>query len=153
VGHREFQRLIVAVAEMVEDAETEAGRRVHGMTATFHQMGLEVLADGVAPTMAPEGVHRDGADYIVSALVMERDDVEGGTSTVLSPDKAKTLLTVTLAPGQGIFQADALRSLPESQQLWHNVTPVTLRDSDDDQRGSRNIFGFDVVLYRPQQPI
>ncbi|MDO8622037.1 MAG: 2OG-Fe dioxygenase family protein [bacterium] len=148
VGHREFQRLIVAVAEMVEDAETEAGRRVHGMTATFHQMGLEVLADGVAPTMAPEGVHRDGADYIVSALVMERDDVEGGTSTVLSPDKAKTLLTVTLAPGQGIFQADALRSLPEAEQLWHNVTPVTLRDSDDDQRGSRNIFGFDVVLYR-----
>lgn len=153
VRHREFQRLIVAVAEMVEDAETEAGRRVHGMTLTFHQMGLEALADGVSPTMAPEGIHRDGADYIVSALVVERDDVEGGQSIILCPDKKRQLLTVTLAPGQGLFQADTLYTLPSEQQLWHNVTPVELRDSDGDQRGSRNIFGFDAVLHRPQRAV
>lgn len=150
IQHREFQRLIVAVAEMVEDAETEAGRRVHAMTLTFHQMGLEVFADGVAPTMAPEGIHRDGADYIVSALVIERDDVEGGESIILGPDKEHQLLTVTLAPGQGLFQADALYALSPDQQLWHNVTPVTLHDSDADHRGSRNIFGFDVVLAREE---
>lgn len=148
VRHREFQRLIIAVAEMVEDAETEAGRRVHAMTTTFHQMGLEVFADGVAPTMAPEGIHRDGADYIVSALVMERDDVEGGRSIIYCPDKATRLLEVTLAPGQGLFQADTLATLPPAQRLWHDVTPVTLHDSDADHRGSRNIFGFDVVLKR-----
>ena len=153
VRHREFQRLLVAVAEMVEDAETEAGRLVSGLTLTFHQMGLEALADGVAPTMAPEGIHRDGADYIVSALVVERDDVEGGESVILCPDKVRKLLTVTLAPGQGLFQADTLYTLLPDQQLWHNVSPVELRDSDGDERGSRNIFGFDVVLHRPQQAV
>lgn len=153
VTHREFQRLLIALAEMVEDAETEAGRRVHGMTVTFHQMGLEALADGATPTNAPEGIHRDGADYIVSALVVERDDVEGGTSIILSPDRAQTLLTVTLEPGQGIFQADAHYAIPEVRQLWHAVTPVQLHDTDGDRRGSRNVFGFDVMLHRPQRPV
>ncbi|MDO8598729.1 MAG: 2OG-Fe dioxygenase family protein, partial [bacterium] len=109
--------------------------------------------DGVTPTNAPEGIHRDGADYIVSALVMERDDVDGGMSIVYDPAKDRKLLEMTLTPGQGLFQADQLYTLPAEQWLWHNVTPVTLHDTDGDRRGSRNIFGFDVVLHRPQRAV
>jgi len=72
---------------------------------------------------------------------------------VLSPDRKETLLTVTLASGQGIFQADAHYAIPEGQQLWHTVTPVQLHDTDGDRRGSRNVFGFDVMLHLPQQPV
>ena len=123
VRHPLFQDLIVAVAEMVEDAERAGRRTVEEMTLTFHQMGL-ITFQGEASTNAPEGIHRDGADYIVSALAVERDDVTGGESIALAPDKERPLLRVTLAPGQGIFQADMLATISEEDHLWHNVTPV-----------------------------
>lgn len=153
VRHPLFQDLIVAVAEMVEDAEASAGRTLADatLTLTFHQMGLITFA-GEASTNAPEGIHRDGADYIVSALVVERDDVVGGESFVLAPDRETPLLRVTLGPGQGLFQADTRRDLREDQQLWHNVTPVELHDTDGDGKGQRNIFGFDIKVERPYTP-
>lgn len=151
VRHQLFQDLIIAVAEMVEDAERAGERTVEEMTITFHQMGLITFA-GEESTNAPEGIHRDGADYIVSALVVERDDVTGGESIVLAPDKERALLRVTLAPGQGLFQADTRLDLREDQQLWHNVTPVQLRDTDGDGKGTRNIFGFDIKVARPYLP-
>ena len=137
VAHPEFQRLLVGVAEMTEDAEVGAGRTIDTLSLTFHEMGLVARPDA-ARTNAPEGRHQDGADYIVSALVVERSNVEGGTSVVT--DEAGTrLLEITLQPGQGIFQADA------GSPLWHDVTPVrVVRDG----QGVRNVLGFDVQVHR-----
>ncbi|MBI4143007.1 2OG-Fe dioxygenase family protein [Candidatus Uhrbacteria bacterium] len=147
IRHSEFQALLVSVAVMVEEAEATAGRTTDAMTLTFHQMSLLVY-DGALPTNAPEGVHRDGADYIVSALVIEREDVEGGESHVLSPTRDRPYLTITLQPGQGLFQADMHHALPPEQQLWHDVTPIRLRDTNGDGEGYRNIFGFDIAIAR-----
>lgn len=145
--HPLFTRLILAVAEMVEDAEIDCHRSVTGMSLTFHQMG-QVTHDGEPSEMAPEGIHRDGADYIVSALVLERDDVVGGRSRIILGKSERTLLDIELQAGQGLFQADSHLDLRDEEQLWHGVSPVYLRDTDDDGRGERNIFGFDVVLHR-----
>ncbi len=130
---------------MVEDAEAAAGRTVQEMTLTFHEMGLYVYGEA-APSNAPEGIHQDGADYIVSALVLEREDVVGGESVVLAPDKKSEYLRVALAPGQGIFHADAHRGLRPDQQPWHGITPIRLHDTNGDGEGFRNIFGFDITL-------
>ena len=137
VEHIGFQRLLIAVAEMVEDAEAQFDQEPRILKLTFHQMGL-VARPEEEVTNAPEGRHKDGADYIVSALVMERRNVAGGVSVVTSDDPTKVLLEHELQPGEGIFQADM------NSQLWHDVTPVRLRDPE--VNGARNIFGFDVEV-------
>jgi hypothetical protein len=140
VEHVEFQRLVIAVAEMTEDAEVEAGRHIHDLELTFHQMGLTARA-GVSRSNAPEGIHQDGADYIVSALVIARESVIGGTSIITGSDKTTRYLEATLSPGEGIFQAD------KGSPLWHDVTPITVIEGSRVQ-GIRNIFGFDVNVRR-----
>lgn len=137
--HPDFQVLVLAMAEMVEDAEHDALREVHEMTITFHQMGLVAYPDRVVGN-SPEGLHQDGADYIISALVVDRENMDGGESQVRLGKKGPLVLRHTLHPGEGIFQAD------KGSPLWHLVTPVTVLDPF--VRSVRNIFGFDAVLNR-----
>ena len=136
-----FQRLLVAVAEMVEDAEAEFDLEPGEMELTFHQMSLPARP-GEEVSNAPEGRHKDGADYIVSALVVERSNIAGGVSVVTSDDPQRVLLEHTLQPGEGLFQADV------NSSLWHDVTPARLLDIESSEVGVRNIFGFDIVVTR-----
>jgi hypothetical protein len=94
-----------------------------------------VARPGVSATNSPEGIHQDGADYIVSALVMERAGVTGGESRVYDSDKKTVLLRHTLLPGEGLFQVDA------GSPLWHDVTPVV---AQGDGMGVRSLFGLDI---------
>ena len=141
IEHPEFEKLIVGVARMVEDAEIEANCRPKRMTLTFHKMGLIALP-GTESSNAPEGIHKDGADYIVSALVIERKGIIGGASIIYGPDKTTKLLDVILEPGQGIFQTD------QNSTLWHDVTPIRVEDPTCEDGGVRNIFGFDIEVER-----
>ena len=43
-------------------------------------------------TNAPEGIHQDGADYIVSALVLERKNIKGGKALYTVKTKKPVLL-------------------------------------------------------------
>ncbi|MCB0335058.1 MAG: 2OG-Fe dioxygenase family protein [Bdellovibrionales bacterium] len=85
--------------------------------------------------------HQDGADFIVSALVVDRDNITGGTSRVFADDTETIVLEHTLEPGVGIFQEDA------GSRLWHDVTPVTLADSTKGE-GKRSLIGFDIEIKR-----
>jgi hypothetical protein len=136
-----FQRLLVAVAEMVEDAEADFDLAPEEMELTFHQMSL-LARSNEEVSNAPEGRHKDGADYIVSALVVERSNITGGVSVVTSDDPQRVLLEYTLRPGEGLFQADV------NSTLWHDVTPARLLDAESSEVGVRNIFGFDIVVTR-----
>jgi hypothetical protein len=142
VRHQEFQKLLVAMALMIEDAEAGFNRTVERMTLTFHQMGI-VTVPGQVVTNSPEGIHKDGADYIVSAIIVERKGVTGGVSVIYGDDKKTKYAEVQLKPGQGIFQADL------NSPLWHQVTPVKLARRNARRLGERNIMGFDAVIHRP----
>lgn len=137
VHHADFEVLVLAMAEMVEDAEAEASRGVEEMTITFHQMGLVAHPDRVVGN-SPEGIHQDGADYIVSALVVGRENLLGGESQVFLGNPGPTVFRHTLLPGEGIFMAD------QGSPLWHQVTPV--RVMNPVRPAVRNIFGFDAKL-------
>jgi hypothetical protein len=115
------------------------GGSLTAMKITCHQMGLVAQPSG-AVTNAPEGIHQDGADYIVSALVIERRNVVGGESVVYGPDKRTEYLRHTLLEGEGIFHADM------GSPLWHWVTPVHPVDPDAPEESVRNILGYDVQL-------
>ena len=128
-------RLMENLAAMVGELHPEA----HALKMTMHQMFIfaDMMTEG---DNAPEGIHQDGADYIVSALVVERAGILGGESIVYAPDKKTEFLRHTLMPGEGIFQDD--------RTLWHDVTPFKEDPRTPPAYGSRSIFGFDITLAR-----
>lgn len=131
-----YRALIARLATVAREAR---GGSVRSMTITCHQMGL-VAQPSSAVTNAPEGIHQDGSDYIVSALVVERRGVTGGESIVYGPDKQTELLRRQLSEGEGIFQSDV------GSPLWHWVTPVRPIDPESTGEPVRNILGYDIQI-------
>jgi len=97
-----------------------------------------VCYPGCNATNSPEGIHQDGMDYIVSALVVERSNIQGGTSIVYGNDRKTKIFEAELKAGQGILQPD------RRSELWHAVTPISCRD--DSCTGSRSTIGFDFTI-------
>ncbi|TMP34748.1 2OG-Fe dioxygenase family protein [Pseudoalteromonas rubra] len=87
-------------------------------------------------TNSPEGIHQDGMDYIVSAMVVERNNVEGGKSIIYGSDAKTEVLNTTLQPGMGILQPD------RNSDLWHTVTSI--RTKNNNETGYRSTIGFDI---------
>lgn len=79
-----------------------------------HQFRIEARRDAEGlPT--PEGVHRDGVDYVL-VLLVNRRNIRSGTTTVHDLDK-RTLGSFTLT--------DPLDSaLVDDARCYHGVTPV-----------------------------
>jgi hypothetical protein len=128
-----MQHLICCLADMVLELRPDA----RGLEMNLHQMF--VFADMMAVgDNAPEGIHQDGTDYIVSALVIERAGIVGGESIVYGPDKKTEYLRRTLQPGEGIFQAD------KGSELWHYVTSIREDPETPPDYGHRSIIGFDI---------
>ncbi len=73
--------------------------------------------DAEAGQPTPEGLHRDGVDYVLTLLI-DRESIEGGVSSVYAADTRECLTEVLLGePGEFLF-ADDVRML-------HSVTPLT----------------------------
>jgi hypothetical protein len=128
-----LRALLVGVADMVKETRPSIQKlniSVHNTVVYCHPQQVT--------TNSPEGIHQDGVDYIVSALVIERNNISGGKSIIYGRDKCTKLLQVELQAGQGIFQADA------GTELWHEVTPITAIDRT--RSGYRSTIGFDVTM-------
>lgn len=83
-----------------------------------HQFRIEARS-GEAGEPTPEGVHRDGVDFVL-VLLVDRQNIERGTTTIHLPDG--TLLgDFTLA-----LPLDA--ALVDDARVCHGVTPVTPKD-------------------------
>ena len=84
-----------------------------------HQFRIEAMPDAPGePT--PEGVHRDGVDYVL-VLMVDRHNIASGTTTIHGPD-GTTLGSFTLA-----VPFDA--ALVDDRRVLHGVTPVLALDS------------------------
>jgi len=134
-AHPDFQRLLAGVIELV--GEVAAPRQARRLV--FHQV-CTLARPGAASAVVPEGIHQDGADYIVSALVLERRGIVGGESIVYGPDRTTPYLRTVLQAGQGLFHADS------GSSLWHDVTPIAVDPRADCVEGRRCMFGFDIHL-------
>lgn len=83
---------------------------------------------------SPEGIHKDGSDFIISAYVINRSNIVGGETMIY--DKNKKLIYKNLLHGDnGIFQDD--------KDLYHYVTPI---QSVDNHIGYRDILGIDIDI-------
>lgn len=87
---------------------------------------------------SPEGIHQDGMDFIVSALVVERVNITGGVSVIYGSDRVTPILSCELRPGQGILQADL------GSDLWHEVTSI--HRASDGGVSYRSTVGLDFKV-------
>lgn len=91
-------------------------------------------------TNSPEGIHQDGMDYIVSGLVIDRENVCGGKSLIFNGSCAENVLfETTLQPSYGLFQPD------KNTQLWHVVEPIMPKDQT--KPAYRSTIGIDFDLH------
>ena len=92
---------------------------VRAWRVEVHQFRIEARADEAGkPT--PEGVHRDGVDWVL-VLLVARENIESGTTTVHTLD-GRLLGSFTLA-----HSCDA--ALVDDHRIRHGVTPVTPLDA------------------------
>ena len=130
----QFRQVLVHLASMADKCRAGATKKIK---ITCQQVGITTDPDQIVSN-SPEGIHQDGCDYIVSALVIERKEIAGGQSVVFGPDKSTEYLRHTLQDGQGIFQAD------EGSPLWHIVEPIQPETMGQAIPGVRNIIGYDI---------
>ncbi len=108
-----FLELLARFAELVAPLQPE----VKNWHAEAHQFRIEPTPDAAGlPT--PEGVHRDGVDYVL-VLLIARENIVAGTTTVhLAKDGVKTEIgSFTLANAYEAVWLDDTR-------LFHGVTAV-----------------------------
>ena len=83
-----------------------------------HQFRIEASA-GMEGLPTPEGMHRDGVDYVL-VLLVHRQNIDSGTTLIGAPDGSFTdSFTLSAA-----FDA----ALLDDHRVYHGVTPVQARD-------------------------
>ena len=131
IANQDLQLFIGTVCQLVK----QTGRVIPpSLSVTLHIMRTYAESSGRRP--APEGVHQDGADFIVSGLVVDRVNVKGGVSRIYYDRKGTLALEHELRVGEGVFQADNL------QNYWHEITPIF--PIDPSQLAYRSIVGLDI---------
>ena len=123
-------RRILAFCHETFGALAPATRHWH---IEVHQFRIEARA-GEAGEPTPEGIHRDGVDYVL-VLLIDRENIESGTTTIHALDR-RLLDTFTLT-----HPLDA--ALVEDARVLHGVTPVT--PLDPAQAAHRDVL---VVTFR-----
>ncbi|MEZ5936614.1 MAG: 2OG-Fe dioxygenase family protein [Hyphomonadaceae bacterium] len=87
--------------------------------AEMHQFRIEAQAD--APGLpTPEGMHRDGVDWVM-VLLVNRTNVEAGVTRIAAPGGESLGEFVLERPLDAVFVDD--------HRVFHGVTPVTPRDA------------------------
>lgn len=129
----EFLKLKKSIADIVLSIRRDVKKL--RMIFTFTRVVVDDRRKGFCAL--EEGIHSDGMDYIVSALVINRINLqpESGESSVHTLEQRELFRTV-LQPGEGIFQDD--------RQLMHNITKI--QREVQDKPGLRDILGIDILI-------
>jgi hypothetical protein len=109
--HVVLSRLLNQIADLVDAIDGRAQR----WNIKLHPYRI-LAQEGSAGLPTPEGLHRDGVDYIVTMLV-KRVNIAGGETLVTDADK-RPLWRRTLSTPMDLVIAN-------DQSTMHAVTPVT----------------------------
>ena len=77
----------------------------------------------------PEGIHRDGADFIL-IMLLERNNIKGGVSLIYDEDKKLQFGAVLEALGDSVILDD--------RKVWHGVSEIYALD--DTKPGYRDVL-------------
>lgn len=128
-----FRSLLVGVGRRIRQVNPKAS----GFDITAHWVKV-ITRKSLIRGNSPEGIHQDGYPWLMTALVVERKNVEEGESQIFGPDKQTKIFSMTLREGQGILQPDL------GTDLWHTVTKV--RPKNGHEEGYRSIIGLDIAV-------
>ena len=87
---------------------------------------------------SPEGIHKDGSDFVVPALVFNRFNIRGGMSHIYDNDKNE-IYKCLLEKYDFTFMND--------KDLYHYVSPIEYYRSDGfEEYGYRDLLGLDIHI-------
>jgi len=137
-----FESLLFRVLDLVRSIHDDCDK----IKVTSHFMRTRTR-EKILGENSPEGVHEDGAQYIISALVINRENINGAESQIyeqLSPHERELIFKQELEPGSFIFQADTGEEKTFGNDLWHYVTAI--EPIDTSSIGIRDIIGLDIDI-------
>ena len=143
-----FLSFVQKIAEHSQKVTPHIDIKKIKITAHFMSVKARQLVPG---NNSPEGAHEDGADFIVSALVINRQNITGAKSQVLEKLANGSLVALyerELQPGEFLFQADTGEEKHYGNDLWHYVTPFYVDNPDEESW--RDIIGLDVEIILPK---
>ena len=115
IAFHPMNRAVMAACLHVFDAATPADRRPAAWHVEMHQFRIEARP-GESGQPTPEGLHRDGVDWVL-VMMVRRENVAEGASTIADAER-RPLRTATLAEP---FDA----CLIDDHRVFHGVSPVT----------------------------
>lgn len=141
VENEQFYSLLKAVFNLIKTIHPEVSK----LKVTSHFMRT-ITQGEIKGENSPEGVHEDGAPYIVSALVVNRENIVGGETQIFEKidHRNDLIFNEALTPGKFAFQADTGEEKTFGNDLWHYVTPINPKNSTE--KGIRDIIGFDIEI-------
>lgn len=115
-GNALFTELLQRFAELVKPLNAD----VQNWLAEAHQFRIEPTPDAAGlPT--PEGVHRDGVDYVL-VLMVARENIAAGTTTVHLAGGLEVGSFTLSQPLEAVWLDDS--------RIFHGVTAVHARDPE-----------------------
>lgn len=127
-GHveRDFEDIVVDMKPFIEmgyaaiDESLSLAEHSDEWMVNLHMIRVHAHADfnGVP---VPEGLHKDGADFVVMGCVA-RERVKGGVSQLHEKEDGPPVFGVTLMPGEAIVVND--------REVFHMVTPLIAEDGN-----------------------
>jgi hypothetical protein len=117
------------------DALTPASDRPRAWHVELHQFRIEA-SGGQFGQPTPEGLHRDGVDFVLVMLV-KRMNVESGVTSIFDQDRSPLGAFTLTNPFDAVFLQDS--------RVFHGVTAI--RASSPDQPAQRDVA---VVTFRKE---
>ncbi|MGQ4645975.1 2OG-Fe dioxygenase family protein [Lyngbya aestuarii] len=119
IEHETFQHLVLAFSDSCKlHPETEIG--VHQIRTTCSPQNYG--------NPAPEGIHRDGTDFI-GIFSVDRDNIQGGETHLYIAKREKPVFSKILHPGELLLVND--------HEFFHFTTPIKpIAESS----GTRDVF-------------
>ena len=108
-------RAVMAACHHVFSEATPAGERPAAWHVEMHQFRIEAHP-GESGRPTPEGLHRDGVDWVL-VMMVRRENVADGVSTIADADRRPVETATLMAP------LDA--SLVDDHRMFHGVSPIT----------------------------
>jgi hypothetical protein len=114
IGRHPAMQAVLRFAQSVFDPLTPPPLRPPAWHAEVHQFRVEARA-GQPGRPTPEGMHRDGVDWVL-VLLVARENVASGATTIL--DAARRPV------GQFLLAAPMDTALVDDGRVFHGVTPI-----------------------------
>ncbi len=102
------------ILKICQETFSHMSPAVDGWHVEVHQFRIEAV-DGAAGNPTPEGMHRDGVDYVL-VLMVARHNIASGTTTMADANKQPVGSFTLTKPGDCVLLDD--------HRVYHGVTPI-----------------------------